>query len=97
MLGKKTGGRKKGTANKFNACIKDMIHQALDESGGVKYLKLQAINNPTAFMSLIGRIIPSVVKNELTGKDGGAIETKQITEVDQSIINQYMSEKKNEL
>ena len=43
-----------------------MIGSALLAAGGEKYLKRQAITNPTAFMSLLGRTLPK----ELTGKDG---------------------------
>lgn len=54
----KTGGRQKGTPNKDNAAIKDMITQALDKAGGVDYLTRQADENPTAFMGLIGKVLP---------------------------------------
>jgi len=56
--GKKTGGRKAGTPNKENKALREMILQALDEHGGVAYLKLQAVQNPTAFMSLLGKVMP---------------------------------------
>jgi hypothetical protein len=54
----KTGGRKKGTRNKTTALIKDMIIEALNESGGVDYLVTVAKNHPTAFCTLIGKVIP---------------------------------------
>lgn len=54
----KTGGRVKGTPNKDNAAIKDMITQALSKAGGVDYLTRQADENPTAFMGLIGKVLP---------------------------------------
>lgn len=63
-------GRPKGVPNKVTAELKDMIRQALDEAGGVKYLKEQAHLNPGAFMSLVGKTLPK----EVTGKDGGPIE-----------------------
>lgn len=62
--GKKTGGRKKGVLNKGNAELKEMILMALDEAqegGGIEYLKTQAIVNPTAFMSLVGKVLPLTV------------------------------------
>jgi len=46
---KKTGGRKKGTPNKTTAQLKDMILNALDESGGIDYLVKQVDENSTAF------------------------------------------------
>ena len=35
-----------------------MILQALDESQGVEYLKQPAVDNPTAFLTLIGKVLP---------------------------------------
>jgi hypothetical protein len=35
-----------------------MILQALGEAGGVDYLKTQSEMNPTAFMGLIGKVLP---------------------------------------
>jgi hypothetical protein len=52
-------GRPKGATNKATAAIKDMIVEALDKSGGVEYLIKQASLNPTAFMTLVGKIIPT--------------------------------------
>lgn len=71
MAGKgnpKTGGRKKGVTNKINAALKDMILTALDESGGVEYLKGQAETNPTAFLTLVGKVLPMTVTGP--GEDG---------------------------
>lgn len=54
-------GRPKGSVNKATAALKDMILQALDEAspgGGVEYLKLQSVENPVAFMTLVGKVLP---------------------------------------
>lgn len=64
---KKFGGRVKGTPNKATAEIKDMLRQALDESGGVDYFKKQAIENPVSFNTLIAKIIPADVNAKLAG------------------------------
>ena len=58
----KTGGRVKGTPNKMTTALKDMILGALDELGGQKYLKEQAIANPASFMTLLGKVLPSVIE-----------------------------------
>ena len=71
MAGKgnpKTGGRKKGVTNKVNAALKDMILTALDDSGGVEYLKQQAQTNPNAFLTLVGKVLPMTVQGP--GEDG---------------------------
>lgn len=56
--GERRGGRKKGTPNKVPGAVKDMVLQALDSAGGVKYLQRQAVENPTAFLTLVGKVIP---------------------------------------
>jgi len=35
-----------------------MILEALTQAGGVEYLALQATENPQAFLSLLGRVLP---------------------------------------
>jgi hypothetical protein len=67
--GRKTGGRQKGTPNKDNQPLKEMILQALANAGGAEYLTAQSLKNPTAFMTLVGRVLPLQVK------DGGAEPT----------------------
>ena len=57
----KTGGRRKGTPNKLNADVKAMILAALDKVGGEEYLVRQAETNPTAFMTLLGKILPTMI------------------------------------
>jgi hypothetical protein len=79
-VGRKTGGRQKGTPNKINAALKDMILQALDEAhqdGAVAYLKSQASANPTAFLSLVGKVLPT----QLTGEGGGAIQVERVERI----------------
>ena len=66
-------GRAKGTPNKTTALLKDAILQAAKAAGGgedglVKYLTLQAMENPGPFMSLLGKVMPMQVEG--TGKDG---------------------------
>ena len=70
----KTGGRRKGTPNRVTADIKEMILAALAAKGGQKYLEKQADENPTAFLTLVGKIIP----RQVTGKDGGPIQHQGI-------------------
>ena len=72
MSGNRGKGRPKGVPNKTTAEIKDMIVQALSNKGGVKYLERQADENPTAFMSLVGKVLPM----QVTGQDGGPVRTR---------------------
>lgn len=39
-----------------------MIATALQKAGGVSYLVKQATQNPAAFMTLVGRIVPAQVE-----------------------------------
>lgn len=60
----KTGGRKKGTPNKFTADVKSMVLEALDRAGGVNYLLDQSESNPNAFMTLVGKVLPMTVAGD---------------------------------
>ena len=62
--GRKTGGRKKGTPNKFNADLRSMILAALHEAGGQDYLLKQALENSTSFNGLLGRVLPLQVQGD---------------------------------
>jgi hypothetical protein len=68
-LGRKTGGRVKGTPNKVNGDLRGMIVGALAGVGGQEYLMRQAEQNPIAFMGLIGRVLPF----QMTGENGAPI------------------------
>lgn len=67
-------GRPKGAVNKSTAAIKEMLLASLDSVGGQEYFMRQAEENPNAYMSLIGKIIPAEVKNQITGLDGGPVQ-----------------------
>ena len=57
--GRKTdGGSRKGRPNKLTADLKEMILAALSGVGGQKYLEEQAERNPTAFLTLLGKVLP---------------------------------------
>ena len=63
-------GRPKGSKNKAGVALKDMILAALDQSGGIAYLVLQAEKNPTSFLALIGKVLPM----QVTGADNGPVK-----------------------
>ena len=71
--GQKPGpGRPKGLQNKVNQNIREMILTALDKAGGAKYLE-NCANDPktkTAFLGLVGKILPM----QITGENGGALQ-----------------------
>ena len=57
-------GRQKGLPNKITRQLKDMILRALDRAGGEQYLAEQAVATPTAFLALVGKILPMQVQGD---------------------------------
>jgi len=66
-------GRPKGSQNKATKALKDMILGALDDAGGQDYLRRQSIENPTAFMTLIGKVLPTTINADVKGEVGVVI------------------------
>ena len=68
--GRKTGGgSRKGKPNHMTVTLKAMILGALDDVGGRGYLARQALEEPVAFLALLGRVLPTT----LAGDDGQPI------------------------
>ena len=63
-----SSGRKPGVPNKNTQELRNLILEALHDgpNGGLAYLVAQRDSNPTAFMALIGKVLPMAV----TGADG---------------------------
>lgn len=78
MAGKgqpKTGGRQKGSVNKLTADVKAMVLEALEKAGGVDYLLSQSRDNPNAFMTLVGKVLPLT----LAGDKDNPVNVSNIT------------------
>ncbi len=65
---RKGAGRKKGIPNKINSDVKGMILAALDKVGGPEYLEKQANANPNAFLTLLGKVLPTTIEPTKDGK-----------------------------
>ena len=63
-------GRKKGVPNKVTKAVKEMVIAALNEAGGTAYLVEQSAKNPTAFLTLVGKVLPLDVNANLSGSVG---------------------------
>lgn len=63
-------GRPKGQVNKLTRDIREMIRAALDGAGGLEYLIAQAHANPSAFLTLVGKIIPAELHVRTSVLDG---------------------------
>lgn len=64
-------GRPKGATNKLTRTIKAAIEEAFDKVGGAEYLAKMAYAEPVAFMTLLGKILPTQLEH--TGKDGASL------------------------
>ena len=66
--GEKRPNQGKRGPNKENKALREMILQALEEQdgGGVAYLKVQAVQNPGPFMSLLGKVLPTTLLGDPT-------------------------------
>ena len=51
-----------GVPNKLTREVREMVLQALDEEGGIQYLRWAARSKPVAFLQLLGRLIPSEIR-----------------------------------
>jgi len=90
------GGSRKGVPNVVTKELKDMIRNALDKAGGEQYLYQQAIDNPTAFLTLIGKILPkdvnvggqpgNPIQYEMLKDDELLYKLKQVSKVNESIV-----------
>lgn len=63
-------GRPKGVQNKLTRTVKEAIEAAFNGVGGHEYLMRQAEENPQAFLTLLGKIIPAQVQQEISNPDG---------------------------
>lgn len=79
-LGKKYGGRKKGTPNKLTACVREAFQEAFNAIQGNQDQNLiqWGLRNPTEFYKLASKLIP--IATELTGKDGAPIKIMDDTQ-----------------
>tara|TARA_R110000868_G_scaffold161145_2_gene391113 strand:- start:41 stop:319 length:279 start_codon:yes stop_codon:yes gene_type:complete len=60
-------GRKKGTPNIMTNNLRTIIMNALSKAGGEDYLVEQSKSNPTAFLQLVGKVIPAELKADISG------------------------------
>ena len=67
-------GRPKGSPNKLSHSLKEMILASLDDVGGRKYLARLAIENSSAYSSLIGKVLPTTLA--ASESDGGGLGIK---------------------
>ena len=69
-------GRPKGSLDKGNALIREMVAEALDKAGGVEYLARVAESHPGPFLGLVGKVLPI----QVTGEGGGPVQQSIVVE-----------------
>ena len=57
-------GRPKGCKNKIPSDLKQMILGALENKGGQAWIEDQMDANPTAFMTLLGKVLPTQIQGD---------------------------------
>lgn len=60
------GGRPKGSLDKGNAALREMILGALSAKGGQEYLEGIASSHPQAFVSLLGKVLPTTLDGQVS-------------------------------
>jgi hypothetical protein len=71
-------GRPKGSQNKIPLALKEMILNSLDRVGGEEYLARLAIENSSAYASLLGKVLPTTLA--AASESDGGLGTKIIFE-----------------
>ena len=73
-------GRPKGSPNKLSQSLKEMILASLDDVGGRKYLARLAIENSSAYSSLIGKVLPTTLSTD-ESSGGVGVELRFVREI----------------
>jgi hypothetical protein len=76
-------GRPKGSPNKITQTIRDAILQSFDIVGGPKYLAKMAIEQPAAYLGLLGKVLPTQVKMEVNQPVAITFQVVEAAEVEQ--------------
>lgn len=71
-------GKKPGTLNHNTKLVKDMVAKALEMAGGETYLLSQAKDNPTAFLTLVGKLIPVQLGGDPNGVPVALQEVRRV-------------------
>jgi hypothetical protein len=75
-------GRPKGSPNKISQSLKEMILRSLDRVGGEEYLERLAIENSSAYSSLLKAVLPTTLTADTESGDAKIIFERVIVHPD---------------
>ena len=84
----KAGGRKAGTPNKTTVALKDAIVAAFHKTGGVDYLVWLSKEYPSAYATLLGRVLPTEFDASLTAQVSMTIPQEERLAIAQELFDQ---------
>lgn len=93
-------GKPKGAISKTTLEFKEALNNLLNYAAPkmVEWLERIATDDPTKALDHVGKlaeyVYPKLGRTEHTGREGGAIETKDVTKSDNEIIKQYLKQQK---
>ena len=87
----KIGGRKAGTPNKTTVTLKDAILAAFHKTGGVDYLVWLSKEHPSAYATLLGRILPTEFDASLTAQVNMTIPHEERLAIAQELFDRAFS------
>ena len=70
---------------------KEALEAAFHGVGGAEYLMRQAEQNPQAFMTLLGKIIPAQVHNQISNPDGSLRPTIDPSKLSTAALNEILA------
>ena len=83
----KIGGRKAGTPNKTTVTLKDAILAAFHKTGGVDYLVWLSKEHPSAYATLLGRVLPTEFDASLTAQVNMTIPQEERLAIAQELFD----------
>ncbi|MBO3274098.1 hypothetical protein [Pseudomonas schmalbachii] len=78
-VGRKTGGRLKGTPNKATKEVKDALAEAFEKLGGVSALVRWGKEEPGEFYKLWARMLPHEIRHGVPQEDSLSVLLRQIS------------------
>lgn len=60
-------GRPKGSTNKVTKTIREAIEASFEKVGGAEYLARMAEDQPSAYMTLLGKVLPAHMNIKASG------------------------------